>query len=286
MSASNDICDPAKGTAALSKGIRLLNEIAGAQTNLTARQLSEATGFPRPTVYRLLAALKREGLVRQSGHNGAYRLGPALVMFAHRALEQTDIRDIAREHLEALRDATGETVHLAVFNKGEMLYIDKVESRQRVRMACVVGASVPVHTTAVGKCYVAALPDDQREALIKTLKFTRVTDRSITTADDFRRQIALVRENGYAVDEQENENDIVCFGAPILDRLGYPQAAVSVSVPCFRLRHDRRDAYTAPLRQACTRISKLLGFRYGEGWRGDRAPSTFPLDESLPEGAR
>jgi IclR family KDG regulon transcriptional repressor len=219
------------------------------------------TGLPRPTVYRLLAALERQGLIRHNNSGGSYRLGPTLVMFAHRALEQTDIRDIAHEHMESLRDATGETVHLAVFNKGEMLYLDKVESRERVRMACIVGASVPLHTTAVGKSYVAALPDDRREALIRAMKFVRVTGRSIASADHFRTQIAEVRKQGYAIDEEENERDIVCFGAPILKQLGAPLAAISVSVPRFRLREDRRNAYVRPLLQSCDRISRLLGFQ-------------------------
>jgi IclR family KDG regulon transcriptional repressor len=267
MRQSDEPQDGTKGTAALTKGIRILNAIASANAHPTARQLSETTGLPRPTVYRMLAALERQGLVRQNGNGGSYRLGPTLVMFAHRALEQTDIRDIAHEHMETLRDATGETVHLAVFNKDEMLYIDKVESLERVRMACVVGASVPLHTTAVGKSYVAALPDDRREALIHALKFARITDRSITSAEDFRTQIAKVRKEGYAVDEEENERDIVCFGAPILDRLGMPLAAISVSVPRFRLREDRRRIYVQPLLQSCDRISRLLGFQRDHGAR-------------------
>jgi len=275
MSETEKIADPAKGTAALSKGVKLLNAIASAESAPTARQLADHTGMPRPTVYRLLAALKREGLVRQTENSGAYRLGPALVVFAHRALEQTDIRDIAREHIEALRDITGETVHLAVFNKGEMLYIDKVESLERVRMTCVVGASAPLHTTAVGKSYLAALPDSERERIIEGLDFVAVTDHSITTAEAFRAQIRRVRTDGFARDEQENERDIVCFGAPIIDRLGAPVAAISVSVPRFRLNDAPLTAYAAPLLETCQHISSLLGAR----------PGTWPQPAELAKKA-
>lgn len=167
--------------------------------------------------------------------------------------------------MEALRDATGETVHLAVFNKGEMLYIDKVESRERVRMACVVGSSVPLHTTAGGKAYVSALSDELREDLVRTMTFTRVTDRSITSRSAFLEQIERARADGYAIDDQENERDIVCFGAPIRDRTGAPLAAISVSVPVFRLREDRQDAYVAPLLEATRRVSTLMGFRQTGG---------------------
>ena len=272
MNETADGANAAKGTAALSKGIKLLSAIAGAPNDPNARQLADSTGIPRPTVYRLLSALKREGLVRQTDTGGAYRLGPAMVVFAHRALEQTDIRDIAHEHMEALRDTTGETVHLAVLNKGEMLYLDKVESLERVRMTCVIGASAPLHTTAVGKSYMAALPDDQRDRLIEDLKLVSVTEHSITSADDLRAQIQRVQALGYAMDEQENERDLVCFGAPILDRRGAPVAAISVSVPQFRLHSDPEHVYAKPLLDTCRHISSLIGSR----------PDTWPR---VPEAA-
>src|SRR3954469_12812304 len=165
----------AKGTAALSKGIRVLTAIAEAPRQLTARELSNTTALPRPTVYRLLAALVQAGLVRQSATGHTYQLGNTLVTIAHRALEQTDIRDIAHEHLVALRDETGETVHLAIFHNNAMLYVDNLDSPERVRMACSLGASVPLHNTAVGKVHLAFLPDKERESVLAQLPLTRVT---------------------------------------------------------------------------------------------------------------
>ena len=172
-----------------------------------------------------------------------------------------DIRDIAHEHLLKLRDETGETVHLAVFSNDAMLYVDNIESRERVRMKCSLGVSVPLHTTAVGKAYLAFSPEDQRESALERLKLEDVTGHSITSRDALRAQIADAARRGWSTDEEENERDIFCFGAPILDRRGNAVAAASISIPRFRLRPMAETVYVAPLLEATTNVSRILGYR-------------------------
>jgi DNA-binding IclR family transcriptional regulator len=253
--------DGIKGAAALNKGIKLLTAIADAETPPSARDLSDQTMLPRPTVYRLLAALTEAGLVRQSSAGHTYQLGAALVTIAHRALDQMDIRDIAHEHLLKLRDDTGETVHLAVFSNDAMLYVDNIESRERVRMKCSLGVSVPLHTTAVGKAYLAFSPEQQRESALARLQLDDVTGHSITSRETLRAQIAEAARRGWTTDEEENERDIFCFGAPILDRRGNAVAAASISIPRFRLRPMAETVYVAPLLEATASVSRILGYR-------------------------
>ena len=253
--------DGIKGAAALNKGIKLLTAIADAETPPSARDLSDQTMLPRPTVYRLLAALTEAGLVRQSSAGHTYQLGAALVTIAHRALDQMDIRDIAHEHLLKLRDDTGETVHLAVFSNDAMLYVDNIESRERVRMKCSLGVSVPLHTTAVGKAYLAFSPDEQRDSAIERVQLDEVTGHSITSRETLRTQIAEAARRGWTTDEEENERDIYCFGAPILGRRGNAVAAASISIPRFRLRPLVEKDYVAPLLEATGNISRILGYR-------------------------
>jgi DNA-binding IclR family transcriptional regulator len=253
--------DSIKGAAALNKGIKLLTAIADAEVPPSARDLSDQTMLPRPTVYRLLAALTEAGLVRQSSGGHTYQLGATLVTIAHRALDQMDIRDIAHEHLLKLRDETGETVHLAVFSNDAMLYVDNIESRERVRMKCSLGVSVPLYTTAVGKAYLAFSPEDQRESALERLQLDDVTGHSITSREALRAQIADAARRGWTTDEEENERDIFCFGAPILDRRGNAVAAASISIPRFRLRPMAETAYVAPLLEATGNVSRILGYR-------------------------
>jgi DNA-binding IclR family transcriptional regulator len=250
----------AKGTAALSKGIKILTVIAEAPRQLTVRELSEAVALPRPTVYRLLATLISAGLVRQSATGHTYQLGNTLVTIAHRALEQTDISDIAHEHLVALRDETGETVHLAIFHNNAMLYVDNLDSPERVRMACSLGVSVPLHNTAVGKVHLAFLADKEREAILAQLPLTGVTSDSITSLDELRTEIAEAQLRGWATDEGENERDIFCFGAPVLNREGRPVAGISISVPRFRMRAKVETSYVEPLLRVTSAVSRILGY--------------------------
>lgn len=253
--------EKAKGTAALSKGIRILNTIAESAAPIGARELSERTALPRPTVYRLIAALSEAGLVRAVAKGSGYRLGPTLVTIAHRALEQTGLSEIAQEHLLTLRDETGETVHLAVFNDGAMLYVNNVDSRERVRMSCSLGAQVPLHTTAVGKAYLAFLPEAERAALLDDLAMIRVTGASITSRRALRGELDDIRRRGWSTDAEENERDIFCFGAPVLNSLDRPVAALSISIPRYRLKNDVETSYVAPLLRTARIISTVLGYR-------------------------
>ena len=248
-----------KGTAALTKGINLLTTIAEAPQALTVKELSEAVGLPRPTVYRLLAALIKSGLVRQSTSGHAYQIGNALIGIANRALEKVEIRDVAHEFLLALRDETSETVHLAVFHNNAMLYVDNLDSPERVRMACSLGATVPLHNTAVGKAYLAFLPEEEREAIMTQLPLPRVTGRSITSLEALRSEVLAAAQRGWATDEEENERDIFCFGAPVLNREGRPVAGISISIPRFRMSAKVESAYIEPLLRATAAVSNILG---------------------------
>ncbi|MCP4615442.1 MAG: IclR family transcriptional regulator [Bradyrhizobium sp.] len=236
-----------------------MTAIAEAPGKLTVRELSEATSLPRPTVYRLLSSLIESGLVKPSASGHTYQLGNTLLMIAHRALDQTDIRDIAHEHLVRLRDQTGETVHLAVFHNNMMLYVDNLESRERVRMTCSLGVSVPLHSTAVGKAYLAALPAQERDAILDQLSLTNVTGKSITTLDALRAEIATATSHGWAADEEENERDIFCYGAPVLNREGRPVACISISIPRFRMQAEVETAYVGPLLETSQAVSRILG---------------------------
>jgi IclR family KDG regulon transcriptional repressor len=248
-----------KGTAALTKGINLLKVIAEASQSLTVKELSEAVALPRPTVYRLLATLIKSGLVRQSTAGHAYQIGNTLIGIANRALEKIEIRDIAHEFLLALRDETGETVHLAVFHNNAMLYVDNLDSPERVRMACSLGATVPLHNTAVGKTYLAFLSEAEREALMDKLPLPQVTGRSITSREALRAEVLETASRGWATDEEENERDIFCFGAPVLNREGRPVAGISISVPRFRIRAKIESAYIEPLLKTTAAVSNILG---------------------------
>jgi IclR family KDG regulon transcriptional repressor len=159
------------GTAAFSKFLAVLQCIADAQTPPGIAQLTALAGYPRPTVYRIVGALIAEGLVVEGPHGGAYSLGPRLLSLASRSWERSDLRVAASEPLQVLRDATRETVHLAVRSGSEMVYIEKLESPHAVRMASRIGTRVTLYSSSVGKAYLSSLKRAERDALLAPLNF-------------------------------------------------------------------------------------------------------------------
>ncbi len=236
----------------------VLQLIADSATAQSRAELLKSCGLTRPTLYRVIASLESEGLIEATGDN-RYRLGGRLISLARLALAQNDIRKIAEPHLTQLRDVTGETVHLAIRSGDELVYIDKIESREIVRMTSTIGTRVAFHSSGVGKAFLGALSTAEANKIIERIPLTAVTQFTTTDHSALRKKIRQVRQSGYSHDKQENETGIVCFGAAICESIDHPVASVSVSVPVFRLSADTQ-AYSEPLMQAVAKISEQLGF--------------------------
>ncbi|WP_275463152.1 IclR family transcriptional regulator [Streptomyces noursei] len=193
-------------------------------------RVADRLGVHKSTALRLLRTLNEHGLVyRQPDQR--YRLGARLFALAQEAVESLDVRDIAHPHLVALNEQCGHTVHLAVYEENEVLYIDKVESRYPVRMYSRIGKPVAITVAAVAKLLLADLPEAERRAVAEKLDYPRYTSRSTTDAAAFLTELAAVREQGWATDLGGHEESINCVGAPIRGADGRVAAAMSVSAP-------------------------------------------------------
>ena len=193
-------------------------------------QVADRLGVHKSTALRLLRTLHEHGMVyRQSDQR--YRLGARLIALAQEAMENLDIREIAHPHLVRLNESCGHTVHLAVYEDDEVLYIDKVESRYPVRMYSRIGKPVALTVAAVAKLLLADLPEAERWALAGTLEYPLYTARSTPDAPAFLEELARVREQGWAVDLGGHEESINCIAAPVRGADGRVVAAMSVSAP-------------------------------------------------------
>lgn len=258
MNESRPVAQQIQGTASFSKFMVVLQAVADNPGKLDIAGLVKSVPFPRTTVYRIIAALTAEGLVRQNSDNDTYVLGHRLILFASKSWETSDLRTVARPFIEALRNATSETVHLAVPSGNGMAYIDKLESPNAVRMTTRIGARVEFHSTSVGKAYLSALPENRASEIISTLELRPFTSHTFTDPLAFREEIRKTRERGYSYDHEENEPDIRCFGSPILDRSGEPVAGVSISIPLFRYAEDKHDYFAGMIRDTAVSITQAL----------------------------
>ncbi|MBV7484293.1 IclR family transcriptional regulator [Bordetella sp. BOR01] len=248
------------GTAAFSKFMHVLQLVADTPQAMTVAELGKLSGYPRPTVYRMVGALVAEGLLAEHPATGKLTLGPRLIQLASRSWGRSELRLAAVEHLKHLRDVTGETVHLAVPSGQHMVYIEKLESPSAVQMNSRIGTSVSLYSTAVGKAYLSMLDDAARQAALDTLPqpFARHTPNTVQDLAALGHQLEQARQRGWAVDDEENELGIYCFGAPIFGQNGMPVAAISVSTLRFRQKADPQSAYVAPLLEACRAITQRI----------------------------
>jgi DNA-binding IclR family transcriptional regulator len=208
---------------------------------------------------RLLHTLRSHGFVKELPDH-SYRLGPATFQLAFTALEGLKLRSVARPYMEKLNAQTGETIHLGTLEDDDVVYIEKVEARHRVRMHSSIGAIATLHCTGVSKAVLAFLPEAERERLIGSHTLNRFTDRTLCTVAELKADLATARERGYAIDDEEHEPGIRCIAAPIVGADGDVVGAISLTAPLSRIDRDSLEGFAAALLEATQGASRELGW--------------------------
>ncbi|MCB5178441.1 IclR family transcriptional regulator [Streptomyces antimicrobicus] len=193
-------------------------------------EVADALAVHKSTALRLLRTLHAHGYVHRQP-DGRYRLGARLFALAAEAVENLDVKEVAQPYLRDLARATGHTVHLALHQDDEVVYVDKVDSRYPVRLYSRIGRPVPLTVAAVAKVLLADLPEAERRALAARIDYPRWTARSTPDAEAFLRELELVRAQGWAADLGGHEESVNCVGAPVRGPDGRVVAALSVSAP-------------------------------------------------------
>ena len=248
-------------SASLGRALGLLDLVAAG--TCTLGELAAASGTHKSTVLRLLRVLEDAGYVHHDAQH-RYVLGAHLFRLAQQALDSFDVRAAAAPRLRRLRDAVGQTVHLAVLDPrpgAGCVYVDKLEPADApVRMASRIGGTAPLHRTAVGKVLLAGLPPAERERLVRTLPMPASTARTHTDPDALLAEVAEVAERGWAQDHAEDESFVNCVAAPVRGADGRVRAAVSISVPDVLLPHEAVLALVPTLTSATADISRDCGY--------------------------
>ena len=242
----------------------ILDTLGKSPQGLSVGELSQITDFPKGTSHRLLTSLAYFDYVRQDSMTKKYHLGFKLVELGNRLLHQIDLRTEAHPYLIELAERTKETVHMVILDRNEALYVDKVDASDHaggLRMVSMLGARIPTHCSALGKAMLAFLPEERLVSIVKDKGLSRRTENTITDIEELKKHLQLIREQGYAFDDEENEKGVRCVGAPIRDQNGKVNAAISISVPSIRIRTDTllttlKDQVT----ETAMKISQKLGY--------------------------
>jgi IclR family acetate operon transcriptional repressor len=251
----NDVVEPpGSGGSSIDKALTVLESLAhdSRVTDIAARST-----LPKSTVHRILQSLVAWGFAVADG-NGGYLPGPRILTLAGRVMQRFDPGQQADAALRELRDKTGLTVHFAVLAGDEAVYVAKLEGRRPYQMRSRVGMSIPLHSTAIGKAALAALPADHCEEIVARLDLTPMTEHSLGSKAALRRELAEARADGVAFDRGENDPGISCLGAAVFDYTGSVLGGVSVSALTFDLDVD--DAALADaVRLSAREVSRALG---------------------------
>lgn len=196
----------------VSRALSILEFLADEPRSLA--RVAEHLDVHKSTASRLLQTLEAQGFVRHDSKH-MYRLGPRLFSLAFRALDSMDIRAAANPHLRRLSELIGQTVHLASLEGSEVLYVDKFEGSQPIRLYSRIGAQAPLYCTGVAKAILAFRPEGERRALVERQEFKAHTRRTITSPAALLAELERVRSRGYAIDDREHEEFVHCIAAPI-----------------------------------------------------------------------
>jgi DNA-binding IclR family transcriptional regulator len=237
----------------LWKAFDVLGAFSHRDRVLSLAEIARRSGLPKSTAHRVLAMLLETGALEQA--EGGYRLG--LRMFSLGALPpEAELREAAMLHLEGLHRVTGQTLHLAVLRGTDVVYLEKLLSRQLIDTPAAVGDRLPASCTAVGKALLAFSGPAGEEAVL-TRPLPRRTGRSVSRGDALREQFAAIRERGYATDREESTDGLACVAVPVLagDRA---VAAISVAFPAAA---GTGAVFVGPLRQAAAAIGSSPAIR-------------------------
>ena len=241
----------------LLRAFALLERIAAADGPVALQDLADGAALPKPTVYRMLAMLETAGLATREPDGRRLAAGPRLVRFALDVQLSSAVRAPRHAILKRLADQLGETVNLTMLDGSEVVYLDRVETAWPLRMTLQPGSHVPLHCTASGKLLLALLPKASRERIAAQLPLSRYTDSTITDPRRFAGELARIRANRYATDNEEFHAGLVCVAVPVIGKKR-ACAALAVHAPVSRMPLDRALSYLPVLRRAAAAMGSTL----------------------------
>jgi IclR family KDG regulon transcriptional repressor len=243
----------------VERAFRLLELLGEADNFIAISELAYKSGLSLGTTHRLLETLIALQYVERDPTSRKYTLGLRVLQLRGAVIGHMNLSIQAMPVMKALMQRVGETVHLAVLNDGEIVYIDRIEGLHTQGMYTRIGKRAPAHCTALGKVMLAYLPAEAVQRIVAHHGLARFTHNTITTADALAAELRRTRERGYACDNEEVEIGIRCIAAPLRDYTGAVVAGLSISGPISRMRPAR----DAELSQAACWASQLISTKLG-----------------------
>ncbi len=246
---------------AVERALSIIELVAESQKPQSNADLSRRLKIPKSSASYILRVLENRGYLRRDD-GGKYQLGLKLMSLSSDSLTHTDIREVAKPVLQDfLKKTRLPEAHLAVLDNGRAVYIEKVENeRSFIRMDIWVGHRLPVHTTSIGKILVSGMTDEEIREILELRGMEKKTPKSITSIKKFLAEIKKVRAEGYAVDDEENSEEVRCLAAPIFDANGKTIAAIGASSTILQIDKTRMPDLIREIKDSAEKVSRQIGY--------------------------
>jgi IclR family transcriptional regulator, KDG regulon repressor len=255
--------------SSVTNALRVLKSFNAHDREWGVSDLARHLELGKSTVHRLLATMAEERVLEQHPETGRYRLGLAVFDLAAAVPLRHDLHEAVLAPMTELRNRSGETVQVAVLDRREVVYIERLDSPNTLRMFLEIGRRNHAHCTATGKVLLANLPEKELDRTLDGWELPAVTPHTITSIRKFRVELRQVRDSGYAENRHESEIGVVSLGAPIHGRDGKVVAAISIAGPAERIDPHRQKLSQVMIESAAT-ASRRLGYRSTTASRSHR----------------
>lgn len=247
---------------AVSSVLKIFNilQALGDQKEVGVSELSQRLMMSKATTYRFLQTMKTLGLVEQEGEADKYALTLKLFELGSKALEHVDLIDIANKEMEEICKVVNETTHLGAIDEHAIIYLHKIDSSYHLRMHSRVGRRNPLYSTAIGKVLLSHLSEEEVRAQLAPVEFIKHTENTHENVEQLLEELALVKEQYYGEDNEEQEPGLRCIAVPVYDRFGTAISAISISFPIIRFDEQQKSKYIELLHNAAKNISERLGY--------------------------
>ena len=244
---------------ATERALSLLEAIAAAGSAMTLKELETACGLPAATTFRLCGLLQEQGWLMRDADPRRLLVGPRLMRLGLEIVRSAGPAHARRNILSELVEAIGETCNLTCPSRGEVLYLDRVETKWPLRMALEPGSRVPIHCTASGKLFLAHMAEAQRDSLLAQTHFERHAPKTIVTVKALLQDLRRIVRRGYSTDNEEFLAGLVAVAVPVRDRQGRVVAAVACHAPAARMSLTKLMERRPLLEAAAARMAETFG---------------------------
>lgn len=228
--------------AVLLKAKQILDYLAQADEAPTLRELDEHLDISKPTIYKILQTLEYCGYIRVEGEDKHYYLGTIFLQYAQAVNNSFNIEEIAKPYLKELRDATKETVNLGIIEDKSVVLLSKLESTNSIKLVSYIGGKMHMYSSAMGKAVLANYNDQQLSAYLDGITYEQLTPHTITNTEALLADLNQIRQQGYSIDNVENQPGVYCLGFTIIKN-GRILGAFSISTPEYRMDSDKKEQF-------------------------------------------